>query len=239
MRQILFAEQWIHPKAPAEVIKIFYEKGEKRKVKKGEELLHGAPYGEISLLTKGLCFYQFLDWADKEHVFSVILPERTIGDIDGICGNVANVMAYVARDSEVLVLPYKVWHEQITQNTQILEEAAINIVKKQESHIEALLSCFTMDVDMRLRSLLHAITKAYYPIRENGWNPVPIPLNTVMLAKIISASRTSVSLKMNQWIQEGLVKKDGRIWLIDSSLYQELYDWWESKDSKRKALRSQ
>ena len=234
MRQILYGEQWIHPEAPPQVQEIFHRKGKLVKIKKGQELSHGGPDGEISLLTKGLCLYQFYDWSDKEHIMAVILPNRTIGDIDAACKNVANVNAYVARDGEALVLPYKVWHEEITKDTKVLEAFTVNVIQKQESAIEALLACFTMEIDMRLRSLLHAVTKAYYPIKDNAWNPVPIPLNTVVLARIISSSRTSVSLTLNEWIQKGLAAKDGKILLIHGSLYQELFDWWESKAEVRK-----
>lgn len=54
MRQILFGEQWFHPEAPAEVVEIFNRLGEKRTFKKGEELKHGAPDGEIRSLPLSL-----------------------------------------------------------------------------------------------------------------------------------------------------------------------------------------
>lgn len=73
MRQILFGEQWFHPEAPAEVVEIFNRLGRKRTFKKGEELKHGAPDGEITLLLTGLCLYRFWDTQDKEHVLSLIL----------------------------------------------------------------------------------------------------------------------------------------------------------------------
>ncbi len=56
-----------------------------------------------------------------------------------------------------------------------------------------------MEVDMRLISLFQALIKAYYPIKPDGWNPLPVQLNTVMLSKIISSSRTSVSLQLSEW----------------------------------------
>lgn len=97
MRQILFGEQWFHPEAPAEVVEIFNRLGRKRTFKKGEELKHGAPDGEITLLLTGLCLYRFWDTQDKEHVLSLILPNRTMGDIDGLTGTMANVSAYTIK----------------------------------------------------------------------------------------------------------------------------------------------
>ena len=113
MRQILFGEQWFHPEAPAEVVEIFNRLGRKRTFKKGEELKHGAPDGEITLLLTGLCLYRFWDTQDKEHVLSLILPNRTMGDIDGLTGTMANVSAYTIKNSTGLVLPYDVWHKEI------------------------------------------------------------------------------------------------------------------------------
>lgn len=198
MRQIVFGQQWIHSEEPPEIKEIFFKYGEKRKIKKGQELLHGGPFGEIGYLLKGLCFYRFWDWNDKEHVFSLILPKRCMGDIDGASCTVANVSAYVVKDGEALFLPYEIWHREITANTKILDIFTAHVVKKQESHIEALLACFTMEVDMRLVSLFQALIKAYYPIKPDGWNPLPVQLNTVMLSKIISSSRTSVSLQLSE-----------------------------------------
>lgn len=59
MRQILFGEQWFHPEAPAEVVEIFNRLGRKRTFKKGEELKHGAPDGEITLLLTVCAFIGF------------------------------------------------------------------------------------------------------------------------------------------------------------------------------------
>lgn len=156
MRQILFGEQWFHPEAPAEVVEIFNRLGRKRTFKKGEELKHGAPDGEITLLLTGLCLYRFWDTQDKEHVLSLILPNRTMGDIDGLTGTMANVSAYTIKNSTGLVLPYDVWHKEIRKDINVYEKVAQNITFKQESHIEALLACFTLDIDNRLRAFLHS-----------------------------------------------------------------------------------
>lgn len=228
MRQIVYGEQWIHPEIPTEIREVFLEHGTFRKFKKGEELLHGGPYGEITLLTKGLCLYRFWDWQDKEHVFSVIIPNRTMGDIDGACCNVANVCAFVAQDSEGLVLPYSVWHREIFGNHELLAKFTSHVVIKQECHIEALLACFTMNIDFRLRSLFHALIKAYGNVDLESWNPLPVRLNTVLISKIISSSRTSVSLTLGQWEEEGKLKRDKKTMYLHGRVFKELYDWWEN-----------
>ena len=232
MRQIVFGQQWIHSEEPPEIKEIFFKYGEKRKIKKGQELLHGGPFGEIGYLLKGLCFYRFWDWNDKEHVFSLILPKRCMGDIDGASCTVANVSAYVVKDGEALFLPYEIWHREITANTKILDIFKAHEIKKQESQSEALLACFTKEEDMRLISLFQALIKAYYPIKPDGWNPLPVQLNTVMLSKIISSSRTSVSLQLSEWANRGLVKKDGKFLLIHGALFSDVFDWWENRKTE-------
>lgn len=167
----------------------------------------------------------------------MILPKRCMGDIDGASCTVANVSAYVVKDGEALFLPYEIWHREITANTKILDIFTAHVVKKQESHIEALLACFTMEVDMRLVSLFQALIKAYYPIKPDGWNPLPVQLNTVMLSKIISSSRTSVSLQLSEWANRGLVKKDGKFLLIHGALCSDLFDWWENRKTDAENLR--
>lgn len=203
MRQILFGEQWFHPEAPAEVVEIFNRLGEKRTFKKGEELKHGAPDGEITLLLTGLCLYRFWDTQDKEHVLSLILPNRTMGDIDGLTGTMAN-----------------------GKDINIYEKVAQNITFKQESHIEALLACFTLDIDSRLRAFLHSLIKSYYKPNYAGWNPMPVRLTATLIAAIISASRTTVSLTLSDWMEKGWMKRDGNIALFHGSIFTNLKDWW-------------
>ena len=203
MRQILFGEQWFHPEAPAEVVEIFNRLGEKRTFKKGEELKHGAPDGEITLLLTGLCLYRFWDTQDKEHVLSLILPNRTMGDIDGLTGTMAN-----------------------GKDINIYEKVAQNITFKHESHIEALLACFTLDIDSRLRAFLHSLIKSYYKPNYAGWNPMPVRLTATLIAAIISASRTSVSLTLSDWMEKGWMKRDGNIALFHGSIFTNLKDWW-------------
>lgn len=203
MRQILFGEQWFHPEAPAEVVEIFNRLGEKRTFKKGEELKHGAPDGEITLLLTGLCLYRFWDTQDKEHVLSLILPNRTMGDIDGLTGTMAN-----------------------GKDINIYEKVAQNITFKQESHIEALLACFTLDIDSRLRAFLHSLIKSYYKPNYAGWNPMPVRLTATLIAAIISASRTSVSLTLSDLMEKGWMKRDGNIALFHGSIFTNLKDWW-------------
>lgn len=75
MRQILFGEQWFHPEAPAEVVEIFNRLGRKRTFKKGEELKHGAPDGEITLLLTGFVPLSVLGYSGQRARIKSHSPE--------------------------------------------------------------------------------------------------------------------------------------------------------------------
>lgn len=226
MRQILYGEHWIHPEEPQEIRDIFIHKGKFTKFRSGTKLLHGGPSGQITLITKGICLYRFEDWQDRTHIFSLIVPNRVAGDIDAACCNVANVDAIAMCSCEGYVLPYDVWHREIYSDLHLLQQFTANVIKKQECHIEALLACFTMEIDMRLRSFFRAFIQAYAPLKTDDWNKIPIRLSTTLIAEIISASRTSVSLILSKWSREGLLCKKGNALYIYGGAFHDLSDWW-------------
>lgn len=86
--------------------------------------------------------------------------------------------------------------------------------------------CFTLDIDNRLRAFLHSLIKSYYKPNYAGWNPMPVRLTATLIASIISASRTSVSLTLSDWMGKGWMKKDGNITLFHGSIFTNLKDWW-------------
>lgn len=225
MCQVLFEEQWIPPEADPEIREVFYARGKRVDLKKGQELRHGAPGGDITLLLAGLGIYRLWDYEGKEHLFSIILPNRVMGDIDALCQNPANMCASIVKSGAGIVLPYKIWYEAITERLDLFERVVRSGLTKQQCHIEALLSCFTLAVDKRLSSFFYALIKAYYKPKPDGWNPLPIQITTVLLAKAVSASRTSVSLALSRWQAEGLLKKDGRFLSIHGKLLANITDW--------------
>lgn len=98
-------------------------------------------------------------------------------------------------------------NKEIRKDINVYEKVAQNITFKQESHIEALLACFTLDIDNRLRAFLHSLIKSYYKPNYAGWNPMPVRLTATLIASIISASRTSVSLTLSDWMGKGWMKR--------------------------------
>lgn len=55
---------------------------------------------------------------------------------------------------------------------------------------------------------------------------MPVRLTATLIASIISASRTSVSLTLSDWMGKGWMKKDGNITLFHGSIFTNLKDWW-------------
>ncbi len=228
MSQILFAQPWIHPEAPPEVVDIFERRGELRRIPKNAEINRSSPGGEVALLLTGFCLFRFLDVNEKEHVLAVILPNRTMGDIYGMTEAMPNMSVRAEVESTALFLPGALWNEEIHRHAALCEKVARNVVFKQESHIEGLLACFTLPVERRLGVFLQALITAFVPLRPDDWNPVPVPLTARLLGAVISTSRPSVSLVLSAWSREGLLKRSGREVLLHGALFRDLPDWRNS-----------
>ncbi|WP_418945284.1 hypothetical protein [Parasutterella sp.] len=67
--------------------------------------------------------------------------------------------------------------------------------------------------------------KSYYKPNYAGWNPMPVRPTATLIAAIISASRTSVSLTLSDWMEKGWMKRDGNIALFHGSIFTNLKDW--------------
>ncbi|WP_419012103.1 hypothetical protein [Parasutterella sp.] len=76
-----------------------------------------------------------------------------------------------------------------------------------------------------MRAFLHSLIKSYYKPNYAGWNPMPVRLTATLIAAIISASRTSVSLTLSDWMEKGWMKRDGNIALFHGSIFTNLKDW--------------
>ena len=75
--------------------------------------------------------------------------------------------------------------------------------------MEGLMAVFTLPLEKRLIALCSSIINSYYPLKITEWNPVPLQLTTFEMADIVSSNRSTISTVINQWIEEGLAKRDG------------------------------
>ncbi len=67
-----------------------------------------------------------------------------------------------------------------------------------------------------------SVISAYYPLKRDDWNPLPLSLTITEIAQITAASRSSVSEILSEWAAEGVAKKDGRRIIVHGSLLADL-----------------
>lgn len=201
------------------IIDIFKRYGHPKTFARGERLRHGGLDGEVCLLTKGLGIFTFSDGNGTEHVLSLILPHRTMGDLDALDLRPVGLVAEFIRPSTVLALERNAWLEALRSDVRIMEAYLSSAILEHECCMEGMLSNFTVDLDTRLRILLHAIIKSHYQIRKDYWNPVPISLSITDIAKMVSANRSWVSRTVSSWVEAGLMRKDKRQLLVRSELF--------------------
>lgn len=224
MRQVFLNRPWVHPEEPAPLIDIFRKYGRAEKLPKGYLFRHGGG-GNVSLVTKGLVFFSFPDNEDKDRVFAIIPPLRVVGDLDAVTEYHLNVIAVTKRPTEVLTVSGETYRRAVAENRETLYLYAKNSIRKEETHMEGLFANFTFPLEERLIALLSAVIGAYYPLKKDGWNPMPLRLTTFEIADIVSSNRSTISTVINQWIDRGLAKKDGRRLIVHGKLFANEYDW--------------
>ena len=113
----------------------------------------------------------------------------------------------------------------LSESPELLMLYAKNAMQKQESQMEGMIANFTMDLSSRVRALLRAVIEAYYPVKEQDGNPLPIKLSVTEISETVAANRSSVSLLISEWAQEDLVRRDGRRIIVHGKLLSQVYDW--------------
>ena len=236
MRQVFLNAPWVHSEEPAPLKEIFKKFGERRKYPKGYMFEHGGSHGNVYLVQKGLVFFAFPDNEDKFRVFGIIPPERVVGDLDAITKFKLNVWATSVRPTEALVVSGETYRKEIESNPELMRLYTINALAKEETHMEGLMAVFTLPLEKRLIALCSSIINSYYPLKITELNPVPLQLTTFEMADIVSSNRSTISTVINQWIEEGLAKRDGRWLHLHGKLFSNEYDWLNlhiHQDSKK------
>ncbi len=225
MRQVFENIPWIHKPEPPELLAIFEKYGTRRKLPSGHIFTHGGTAGKVNLLTKGLAFFSFVDKENRNRIFSILPPGRVIGDLDAVTAFHLNLIAYTARASEVLTVPNELYRETVTASAELLKSYTVNAIRKEECHMEGMIAVYSLPLEQRLIALMSSVIRSYYPLKENDWNPVPLRLTTFEIADVTVSNRSSVSTVINQWIEQGLARKDGRILLLHGALFSSEHDW--------------
>ncbi len=225
MRQVFLQSPWIHPEEPIELRRILQTFGKRTHVKAGTSLPHGEGKAYVGLLEKGLGAFEFEDMAGRSHIFALIVPGRCFGDLDALTQNRLNLRGTVIRDSTVILLSREKWEEEIARSPDLLKLYAKNAICKEEAHMEGMIANFTMDLPSRIRTLLRSVVSSFYEVKEDGWNPLPIKLSVLEISRIVAANRSSVSLVFSEWMEKGLIRRDGRRLIVNGQLLTQVYDW--------------
>ena len=191
MRQVFLNAPWVHDAEPPQLKAIFEQHGVLRKFPKGFIFNHGGTQGNVYYITKGLVFFTFPDPKDKFRVFGILPPDRVVGDLDAVTS---------ARPTECLVVPGRVYREALEADPELMKLYAINAVAKEETHMEGMMAVFTLPAEKRLIALASSVINSYYPLKPDGWNPMPLQLTTFEIADITSSNRSAQS-SISGWIK--------------------------------------
>lgn len=225
VRQVFLNAPWVHDAEPPQLKAIFEQHGVLRKFPKGFIFNHGGTQGNVYFITKGLVFFTFPDPKDKFRVFGILPPDRVVGDLDAVTQFSINVFATSARPTECLVVPGRVYRAALEADPELMKLYAINAVAKEETHMEGMMAVFTLPAEKRLIALASFVINSYYPLKADGWNPMPLQLTTFEIADITSSNRSTVSTIINQWVDKGLAKRDGSWLELHGKLFRDEYDW--------------
>lgn len=225
MRQVFLESPWIHAAEPPEFQRLFLSLGKPVHVKAGTALPHGEGHSYVGFLEKGLGAFTFEDQLYRRHIFALIIPGRVFGDLDGLTRSHLNLRGEVIRPSTVWLLERHAWEEAISATPALLKLYAAHAIAKQEAHMEGMIANYTLDISSRIRALLRSVIGAYYPVKAQDWNPLPIKLSVTEISEIVAANRSSVSLIFSDWIEKDWVRRDGRRLIIHGSLLCQVYDW--------------
>lgn len=227
MRQAFRMRPWVFPAEPQAIREIFERSGEERRYAKGVLMPHGGkdPDAVVGFLTSGLAAVSALGPDGAPHIFGLIAPGRSLGDLSALNPHRVNVVMKFLRPSTALVLPRAVFLTALRSSVERMEIYADLAILKEESALEGMLARFTLDLEERLRVLLLALISSFGELRADDWNLCPLELTVTELAHFLSADRSWVSTKLNAWVKSGDAKKDGRRLYVHGRVFDAVRDW--------------
>lgn len=235
MRQVFRMRPWIFPPESQAIQEIFVRYGVIREFAKGAVMEHGGKgdAAQVGFLTKGLATFSCLDVQSQTHIFALLAPGRALGDLDALNPHRVAVQVDFIRPSSVLIVPRARFLESLRASVEMMEIYADLAILKQESALEGMLANFTLDLEARLRVFLLSAITSFAELQRGGWNLCPLGLTITELSRILSADRSWVSTKVNDWIKLGDARKDGRKLYLHGRLFDSVWDWGCGKQNLR------
>lgn len=212
---------WVMPEEPEILQNIFKEYGALKTYEKGSFLNHGGEDGMVYLIVSGMVTFGFLDITNRYQIMSIVLPGRSVGDLDSLDTTPCGIIAEVLKPVELYWMPRSVWVCEIRKNIDLMQAYAQSANYKHQCAMQGMVANYTWPLEDRLRLLFYSLITAHYPIKAKGWNPLPVKLNNTELSTIVSVNRSWVSRTLSRWFETGLAKKDGRVLLLSSELFSD------------------
>ncbi len=225
MKQVFRARPWVLPPEPAKLAELFKE-GSVVTMDVGGTFHHGGMEGHVALLLEGLVTFSFIDIRGGYHTFALVLPGRTIGDLDALNPDRTSVIAECIRPSRALLIPNMQYRRALRTSVELMEMYADFAILKEEAILDGAFANFSMDTDRRLRVLILSLfLEADGKFNEDGWGNSPVSLSVTEISRIISATRSWVSTQLSEWQREGLLKKTGRTFSVRREIFDTVQDW--------------
>lgn len=225
MRQVFHQKPWIYPKDPLALRQLYHSHGRLVHYKKGTIIKNRGESQKLFHLVKGMCMY-YANYAEgSPRALSLILPERTMGDITCITKERVNVTSIVIRDADILVIPPDILLSSMEQNAQLATQICQHMVAKQESSLEAIIANATCEPAMRLKILLKSILLEYQQDIADGWHVLPLVMTHEEYAEIINVTRVTISRILTHWQSEQLIRRENKRIIVNSHLFDDIYDW--------------
>ncbi len=237
MRQIFYEFPWVHAPASSAFLPLFQRYGHFERLKAGQAIYNGGIEGEVAWILSGLCVFQTGDTHDRPQFFTLVPANRLMGNVDGYTGAVVNITDIALRTTEVLLMSRHSFLSLIHRDLVLNDEHTTMLVREHESDMEGFFSAIHDRVEVRIARLFASLIFRDELRLTFNWNkavanfvptPIPYDLSITEIARTISATRTAVSLIMNDWLRAGvLVEKDGKR-LITQALLSYANDWLAS-----------
>lgn len=225
MRQVFHQKPWIYPKDPVELQQIYHANGRVIHYKRGTIIKNRGETQKLFYLVKGMCMY-YANYAEgSPKALSLILPERTMGDITCVTKERVNVTSIVIRDATVLAIPPDILLSSMLHDAQLAIKICQHLLAKQESSLEAIITNTTCEPVMRLKILLKSILLEFQNDVVIGWQTLPLILTHEEYAEMINVTRVTISRILSHWQTESLIRRENKKIIVHHSLFSDIYDW--------------
>ncbi len=226
MRQVFLSTPWLHSPADPDIVRFFNTNGRWQRLPAGGCIFNGGDRGEVALVLAGLGAFSFQDLRGHNHIFTLVLPGRLMGDVDGLCASTVNVTDQALRETEVRLVQREQFVRFLDKNPAIQRKHALGVIADHESDMEGMIANFTLPAAERMATLFSSLVlNLQLSLDADGFYHHDRWLNTIEISQVVAVARPTVSAILNRWLKLGLIRKTGRHVAISSELFKNLRDW--------------